>query len=50
MPQTWRVTIGEENDGDLARGEGLTLTSAIEALQSEVEKRRRAVLAAIANV
>lgn len=49
-PQTWRVTIGEENDGDLARGEGATLTDAVADLARIVEARRAAVVAAIAQV
>lgn len=46
-PKTWRLTIGEENNGGLARGEGATLTEACEALAREVEGRRRDVLDAI---
>ena len=49
-PKTWRVTLGEEDDGGLARGEGATLTDAIEVLARAVEARaaavRRAMLAA----
>lgn len=49
-PRTWRVTIGEENDGGLARGEGDTLTDAVADLARVVGARRAAMLAALAQV
>ena len=48
-PQTWRVTFGEENDGDLARGEGATLAEAVADIRDAVEARAARLRALLAG-
>ena len=42
---TWRILLGEEGDGGLAKGEGATLDEAAEELRAIVEARAATVRA-----